>query len=99
MFLCNYLDDIYYNLLIETYDSEYLNSLDEVNFIRVYEIFKKNGFYFINDIIVKYLEIFEKDAEIIEKEIYLLKEKLGEDFINIISKDLRYLKNLELIEN
>ena len=40
MFLNKYIDELYYNLLLDTYNLDYLNSLDEKNFQEVYKIFK-----------------------------------------------------------
>ena len=39
MFLNKYLDEFYYNLLLDTYEEEYLNDLDEENFIKIYNLF------------------------------------------------------------
>lgn len=57
-------------------------------------LFKKYKFYFIDDIILRYLEIFDMDEEIVEDKIKNLKEKLGEKFIYIIGNDLRYLDEI-----
>jgi len=97
MDLKKYLNNTYYNLSINQYDFDYLNSLNEDNFLRIYMLFKKYGFYFINDIIIKYLEIFEMDENYVESEILKLKNKLGHNFIYIIGNDMTYLN--EIIDN
>ena len=94
MFLEEYLNKFYIELLYDSYDENYINSLDENSFIKVYQIFKKYNFYFIEDIILKYLEIFEQDPIIIEKKINKLREKLGDDYVRIIGNNMRYLKEL-----
>lgn len=96
MFLDKYLNKIYLYLLYDKYEEWYINQLDENKFINIYNLFKEYGFYFINDIIVNYLEIFEYDKEFINKGILKLKEKLGDNYIYIIGNDLSYLE--ELIE-
>jgi len=97
MFLKMYLSDFNYNLLLEKYTDLYINSLDENNFRDVYLVFKKHNFYFIEDIIINYLEIFELDSNYVEKEILKLKEKLGAKYIYLIGNDMRYLS--EFINN
>ena len=71
-----------------------LNSIDEDNFIKIYNIFKKYNFYYIDDIIINYLEIFKLDCEFVENKINKLKDVLGDNYIYIIGNDLRYLEIL-----
>lgn len=94
MFLDKYLDNFYYDLVYDNYDSSYLESLDENNFVSVYNIFSKYNFYFINDIILNYMELFEMDPEEIEHGILKLREKLGSNFVYIIGDDMKYLKEI-----
>jgi hypothetical protein len=91
MFLYKYLDNYYYDLVYDTYESSYLESLNENNFINVYNVFSKYNFYFINDIILNYMELFEMDSVVVENGILKLKEKLGNDFVYIIGNDMKYL--------
>lgn len=97
MFLDKYLNEIYLDLLYDKYEEWYLNNLDENQFLSIYNLLKDWGFYFINDIIINYLEIFEYDQEIINNGILKLKEKLGDNFVYLIGNDLSYLE--ELLEN
>ena len=94
MFLEKYINSTYYNMILNNYSNEYLNSLDESNFIKIYNLFKKYKFYFVDDIILRYLEIFDMDEEDVEDKINLLKEELGEKYIYIIGADLRYLDKI-----
>lgn len=94
MFLNNYLDELKYNTLFDIYEYEYINNIDKDNFIRVYEVFKKNNFNYIDDIIVNYLEIFTLDSNFVENKINKLKDILGNNYIYIIGNDLRYLEFL-----
>ncbi len=97
MDLKKYLNNTYYNLVINQYDFDYLSSLNEDNFLKIYKLFEKYGFYYIEDIILKYIEIFEMNSVYVEKEILKLKEKLGDLYIYIIGNDLTYLN--EIIDN
>ena len=94
MFLKDYLDEIKYNTLFDIYEIDYINSIDEDNFINIYNLFKKYNFYYIDDIIIDYLEIFTKDCEFVENKINKLKDILGDNYIYIIGNDLRYLEVL-----
>jgi len=94
MFLYKYLNETYLDLLYDKYEEWYINELDETKFTDIYNLFKGYGFYFINDIIIYYLELFEYDNEIINKRILKLKEKLGINFIYHIGNNLSYLDEL-----
>ena len=60
-----------------------------------YIIYLKNIiFYYIDDIIINYLEIFKLDCEFVENKINKLKDILGDNYIYIIGNDLRYLEVL-----
>lgn len=94
MFLEKYLDGFYYNMVLDNYEYEYLKTLDEDNFKEVYNLLMKYNFYFINDIILNYIEIFELDTKLLEEKINILKEELGDNYIYIIGNNMRYLEVL-----
>ena len=94
MFLEKYLDKFYLDLIYDNYEDFYLRELDEINFIEIYNLFKKYNFYYINDIVLAYLDLFMLDKEIVEKGIIKLKEKLGDNFIFIIGNNLSYLREI-----
>ena len=94
MFIDKYLNNVKLKLLYDVYDSEYINSLDEANFIRIYEVFRKYKFYFIDDIILNYLEIFMLDSWLVENKILELIDKLGNKYMYIIGSDIRYLESV-----
>ena len=94
MFLNKYVNDVYLDMIYSNYNNDYLNSLDENNFIEIYNLFKKYNFYFINDIILNYLEIFEMSYDDVDNGIISLKEKLGDNFVYIIGNDMTYLDEI-----
>ena len=57
MFLENYLSNTKLLLLNSKYDKEYIENFEYNKFINIYNIFKSYNFYFIDDIIMNYLEI------------------------------------------
>lgn len=94
MFLNKYINEFYLNLIYDNYEEDFINSLDEKNFIKISNLFKNNNFYFINDIYLNYLEIFNLDYEEIFNKLEILKNKLGNNYNYIIGNDMRYLEFL-----
>ena len=52
MIFDKYLNDTYLDILYSNYNLDYLKSIDENNFIEIYNLLKNKGFYFIYDIII-----------------------------------------------
>lgn len=94
MFLENILDEFYYEELINNYDFDYLCSLDEKNFYLVIKVFHQYGFDYIEDIILRYIEIFEMDSSEVEEGIIKLKNNLGDNFVNIIGRKMSLLEEV-----
>ena len=92
MWLKRYIDENKYILLLSSYDVSYLNNIDYNKFIKVYNVFKANNFYFIDDIILNYLEIFEIDDNIVRNKLMILKRSLGENYVYLIGNDMRLLE-------
>ena len=78
-------------LLYDKYNDYYIEGINYDNLISIYNLFKKYKFYYIDDILVNYLEIFEKDYDYVESKILELRKDLGNDFVFIIGNDMRYL--------
>lgn len=99
MFIRKYVKEFTYNQVLENYSKEYLDYLDEDNFELIFNILKGYRFYFIDDIVVKYLDIFEMDPDDVITGIENLKAKLGEKFVYYIGNDLRYLDEILKIDD
>ncbi len=93
MFLETVLSETNFNLILDKYDEEYLNSLDPYQFASIYNIFIDNKFYFIEDLIIKYLEMFTVNEIMVRDAIDSLKNLYGDDYIYHIGKDLSILDN------
>ncbi len=93
MFLETVLSETNFNLILDKYDEEYLNSLDPYQFACIYNIFIDNKFYFIEDLIIKYLEMFTVNEIMVRDAIDSLKNEYGDDYIYHIGKDLSILDN------
>ena len=94
MFLEKYLNPTYLHLVYNNYEDFYLKSLDEENFYKVYMLLKQNNFYFIEDIILNYLELFEIDVGYVENAILDVKAVLKEDFVNKIGKNMEIIDKI-----
>lgn len=94
MFIKRYLNDTKFKLLEEIYNVEYINNLNEENFIKVYEVFRKYKFYFIDDIILNYLKVFELDSILVERKILELIKELGNKYTYIIGDNLTILEKI-----
>ena len=97
MFLNKYINDEYVRIIYDNYDEDYLNLLKEDNFQKVYLVLTKYNFYFIQDIILNYLELFEYDEKYIELAIINMKLLLGSNFVDIIGNNMTLIdKVIEL---
>ena len=94
MFIKKYVSDFYFNEILSKYELNYLKSLKEENFLKIYRLFLENKFYFIEDIILKYLEVFANDYEEVKSRLNILKESLGSNYQYVIGRDMRYLNYL-----
>ena len=88
MFLEKYLNSTYLDLLYSNYEENYIKLLDEDNFNKVYILLKKNNFYFINDIILNYLELFEIEEKYVQLAINDIKLILGNNYVEQIGKNM-----------
>ena len=94
MFLDKYLNSTYLDLVYDNYDEDYINLLDENNFNKVYMLLKNNNFYFIDDIILKYIELFEIEEKYVQLAINDIKIVLGENFVSEIGKNMTLLDKI-----
>ena len=94
MFLEKYLNSTYLDLLYDNYDEDYINLLDEDNFNKIYLLLKKDNFYFIEDIILNYLELFEIDAKYVQLSIDNIKTLLGQDFVRKIGQNMTLIDKI-----
>ena len=84
------LDDI--EELYDNYDVNVLNNIDRDNFDKIYNLFKEYKFDFIEDIILKYFDIFILEYKNVDNKLNRLVKALGENYIDIIGNDMSYLE-------
>lgn len=94
MFLEQYLDSMYLDLVYTNYDEDYISLFDEDNFNKVYSLLKNNNFYFIEDIILNYLELFEIDDKYVQLAILDIKSMLGNNYVERIGKNMTLVNKI-----
>lgn len=94
MFLDKYLNSTYLDLVYSNYENDYIKLLDEDNFNKVYILLKNNNFYFIDDIILNYLELFEIEEKYVQLAIFDIKSILGDNFVEQIGKNMTIIDKI-----
>lgn len=94
MFLGKYLNSTYMDLVYNSYDEKYLGLIDENNFDEIYSLLKENGFYFIDDIILNYLELFEIEKKYVKRALSEIKRVLGDDYVQQIGKNMMLIDKI-----
>ncbi len=94
MFLERVLSPVYLDIVYDNYEMGFLKSIDEENFFKIYNLLKSYGFYYIDDIIINYLELFELDFDRVDRAIKIIKTTLGEDYIKIIGSNLTIIDDI-----
>ncbi len=94
MFLEKYLNSTYLDLMRSNYEKDYINLLDEDNFNKVYMLLKSNNFYFIDDVILNYLELFEIDEKYVQLAVSDIKLELGNNFVKQIGKNMSLIDKI-----
>lgn len=94
MFLNKYLNNFCLNLVYDNYDEEFIVSLNENNFVKIYNLLLKEGFYFIEDIIINYLELFIVDETDLEKALLVYKNKYGPSYPAYIGQNMTVLSDI-----
>ena len=59
----------------------------------------KEKFYFISDVILNYLELFEIDVEHVRKALYEVKKIIGDDYNNVIGQNMNIIDTIINLAN
>ena len=99
MFIEKYLSQDKLKLLYSVYEDWYIEGLDEEQFLKIYNFLEQEGFYFIDDVILNYLELFEIDEKYVRNAFAEVKNVLGDNYIKDLGKDMSVInKIMELAE-
>lgn len=88
MFLQKYLNDVEYDLLLNKYDEEFISNINEEKFEINYGYLVNQKIFFVNDLVLRYLEIFNFDNSIIVNTIYELEKKYGKDYRFLVGNNI-----------
>ena len=88
MFLDKYLNKTYLDLVYSNYELNYINALSEENFNKIFKFLKKEGFNYINDIILDYLELFQIDYACVVKAFDDVKKMSNNNYTKSISHNM-----------
>jgi len=94
MFINKYLNETYLDMLYDTYNEDFIHTLDEKNFTEVYNLLKSKGFYFIEDVILKYLELFEIDPKYISLALDDIEKEFGKEYPTLIGKHITLMERV-----
>ncbi len=100
MFLQDILKEDDYKLLIDKYTFEYLDNINYDKFMIIYKYLRSLKIYYIDDLIINYLDIFELDLNLIKEAFFNIKSDYGEEYIFIIGSNLKLLEDyiIKIIE-
>jgi hypothetical protein len=90
----DYLSDFNYNLLKDTYNEEYLYSINKNTFLKNYHLLRSYNITCLEDIILNYLELFTYDTNILEERLKKLITSLGPNYNELINNNLSLLNEL-----
>jgi len=90
MFYDKYINEEEKELVTENYYAV-LNVIDNENALKIIAILENNGCNFVNDLITNYMEIFMLKPYIIETKLKILKNELGNSYMNVIESNLNLL--------
>ena len=90
--------------LAGTTEEKFVKAMEEIdftcshqrqdNFDKIYTLLKNNEFYFIDDIILNYLEPFEFEEKYVKLAIEDIKEQLGNDFVKKIGNNMTIINKI-----
>ena len=81
------LDNIDIKILKENFDNEILSQLNEQNISKIYNYLINDGIFYAKDIFISQADLFLLDYELFVTKFEKLKNKLGENYIDMLAED------------
>ena len=81
------LDRIDLRILNENFDRDIINQLEMENVNKIYNYLIDNGIYYAKDIFISQVDLFLLDYEIFVEKFEKLKERLGNNYIDLLGED------------
>ena len=81
------LDEIDIKILKENFDEELITQIDTDNVSKIFKYLENNGIYYAKDLFLTSLDLFLYPLDYFIRKFEILKEKLGDDFVNKLGED------------
>ncbi len=93
-YLNNILTEEQISEIEDTFDEGILNKLNEDNLKSIITYLKMNQIYFIEDILIQYLDLFLMEKEQFIKRFEILKIKYSYNFVETLAHNLNILEEM-----
>jgi hypothetical protein len=81
------LDEIDIKILKENFDENLIKQIDLDNVLKILKYLENNGIYYAKDLFLTSLDLFLYPLDVFIRKFEILKEKIGEDYINKLGED------------
>ena len=81
------LDEIDIKILKENFDENLIKQIDSDNVLKILKYLENNGIYYAKDLFLTSLDLFLYPLDDFIRKFEILKEKLGDDFVNKLGED------------
>ena len=81
------LDEIDIKILKENFDENLIIQIDSDNVLKILKYLENNGIYYAKDLFLTSLDLFLYPLDVFIRKFEILKEKIGEDYINKLGED------------
>lgn len=81
------LDEIDIKILKENFDENLIKQIDSDNVLKILKYLENNGIYYAKDLFLTSLDLFLYPLDVFIRKFEILKEKIGEDYINKLGED------------
>ena len=86
------LDEIDIKILKENFDENLINQIDSENVSKIFKYLEDNGIYYAKDLFLTSLDLFLYPLDDFIRKFEVLKDKLGEDYINKLGEDVSLIE-------
>ena len=80
-------DEIDFKILKENFDENLIKQIDSDNVLKILKYLENNGIYYAKDLFLTSLDLFLYPLDDFIRKFEILKEKLGDDFVNKLGED------------
>lgn len=94
MFLESIISDNEYKELIKKYDKIILDNINYDLFMKNYKYLVSKKIYFVNELVLRDLEMFMLDSRVLEEVIDIAYRKYGENFAFILGENLNIFDDI-----